>query len=213
MRQTYDAGFEDRRGRETTSIRNDGHELQLSLRGVDFSGDDFDSLSPIAAHLSRARSLFTLQLDCLCSCRLEWEMPVELERDDQRLVGVLSAVLVLGDPMPNGWSLSSADFALSLKTPDGTIVSSGSSGLFEDEFLDLRRTLADSTSIRSCVACAFAGYSPAGKNLFSGLACFRDAKDDYVKVRDKAGLFAIWERMTEFVQETYLCSEFKPQKS
>ena len=34
--ETYDAVFTDARGRDTTRIHNDGHELRLSLRGVDF---------------------------------------------------------------------------------------------------------------------------------------------------------------------------------
>ncbi len=210
MRDTYDAVYEDRRGRESTTITNDGRELRMSVRGVDFVGTDFDALSPVAAHLARARSLFELHHDDLCACRLEWGMPLLLERVGQRIAGRLSVVLVLGEPLPTG-ALGSEALTLTLETPVQTIRSSGTSGWFEDELLELCRALPSSTRVRSCITCAFSDYSPHGHGLFGDLACFRDVKDDYVKVVDKPGIFAIWNRLTEFVQETHVCDEFAPR--
>jgi hypothetical protein len=210
MPEAYDAIFEDRRGKEATTIFNDGHELWVSLRGIEFRGKDFDALTPEEANLERARSLFALQRGDLCSCRLAWTMPLQLEREAQRFACALFVTLTLGDPLPNG-SLTSEALALELKALDATFRSSGKSGWFEDELLDLVRALPNSTQIRSCVTCAFSDYSPLGHGLFGGLACFRGVKDDYVKVVDKPGIFAIWSRLTEFVQETYVCNEFQPR--
>jgi hypothetical protein len=144
----------------------------------------------------------------LCAFRLEWDMPLELEHAGQRIEGILSSVLVLGEPMPNG-ALGSQRLELGLRTPEGTIRSSGRSGWFEDELLELSKALPEMTHIRSCITCAFSDYSPYGHGLFGGLACFRDVKEEYVQIKDKPGIFAIWDRLTEVVQETYLCDAFE----
>jgi hypothetical protein len=52
-------------------------------------------------------------------------------------------------------------------------------------------------------------YSPYGHGLFGGLACFRGNKAGYRAVTGKDDLFAVWDTMTEFVQETHLCPEFE----
>ena len=68
----YEATFEDARGVEKAQIHNTRNELRLSLRGIDFCGDDFDGFVPIPEHLESARPLFTLSyFDMLCACRLE----------------------------------------------------------------------------------------------------------------------------------------------
>jgi hypothetical protein len=83
------------------------------------------------------------------------------------------------------------------------------SGWFEDELLDLQRQLPDGMLMKACINCAFSDYSPYGHALFGGLACFRGNKDGYGAVKGKSDIFRIWDTMTEFVQETYLCPEFK----
>lgn len=203
----YEAVWEDARGREATSIRNDGRELRMSLRGVDLTAHDFDGFSPAADQLALARQRFTLQHECICAGRLEWTMPLAVEHGGQRQRMTLAATLVLGDPLPNG-GLSCEELGLELRGPQGVIRSTGTSGWFEDELLEIAAKLGKAGHVRSCLTCAHSDYSPYGHGLFGGLACFRDAKEDYAKVRDKQGLFAIWQRMTEFVQETYLCGEY-----
>ena len=206
--ETYDAVFTDARGRETTRIHNDGHELRLSLRGVDFAGADFDGLSPVGVPTEQAASLFTLAQGDLCACRLEWTMPLALERDGNRATRALRVMLVLGDPLPTG-GVADQSLTLELETPAGMIRSSGKSGWFEDELLELAAALGEGWRIRSCITCAFSDYSPYGHGLFGNLACFRDAKDEYLASEGKQGLFAIWNRHTDFVQETFLCNEYR----
>ena len=67
----------------------------------------------------------------------------------------------------------------------GTIASKGTSGWFEDELLDLVRQLDPRESIAACITCAYSDYSPVGHGLFGWLACFRDAKQDYLRIRSK----------------------------
>ena len=205
----YDASFEDARGVEKAQIHNAGHELRLSLRGVDFCGDDFDGFVPIPEHLDRAKPLFTLSyFDELCSCRLEWIMPLPVEVKGQALTWPLKATLTLGNPAPNR-GIDSETLALELTIPRGVLRSRGDSGWFEDELLDLERQLRPEARIRSCITCAFSDYNPAGHGLFGSLACFREVKDEYVHTRTKREVFAVWDRLTEYVQETYSCEEWQ----
>lgn|SRR5579875_150910 len=63
-----------------------------------------------------------------------------------------------------------------------------------------------------CFTCAFSDYSPVGHGLFGSLACFRGNKSSYLQVQSKRDLFAIWNTMTEFIQETYCCPAFERRK-
>jgi hypothetical protein len=204
----YGAIYEDARGRETTRIHNDGRELRVLLRGIAFVGDDFDGLSPVPDQLDVARSKFRLQHDALCACRLEWVMPIPLSHHGEPVEETLAVYLVIGNPLPNG-AIDSQTVTLELTTPGKIVRSSGTSGWFEDELLELTKALGDDTLIRACITCAFSDYSPYGHGSFGCLACFRDAKEEYLRGKGKAGIFAVWNRMTEFVQETYLCGEYR----
>lgn len=46
MEWHYPARYSDKNGVELTSLRNDGTNLVVELRGVLFSGPDFDGLAP-----------------------------------------------------------------------------------------------------------------------------------------------------------------------
>ncbi len=88
--------------------------------------------------------------------------------------------------------------------------SSGKSGgWFEDELLEIQVALPESTYMKACINCTFSDYAPAGNGMFGCMACFRDNKAGYLAVRNKSDLYRIWDTKTEWVQETYLCSEFE----
>lgn len=218
LNDIYDAIYEDARGRETTQIYNDGQELRISLRGIDFTSTDFDSFEPVPEHLERAQSLFTLDHDrYLWSCRLEWTMPLQLEHNGEICTGALTAALKLDDYVPNG-SIDSEMLVLKLKTPVQTLKSSGrSGGWFEDEMEELARELDEGWRIRSCFTCAFGDYGNilGGHGLFGAIACFRDVRAEYQKVKGKGRgeFFSVWVRKTAFVQETYLCEEYQAESS
>jgi hypothetical protein len=142
--------------------------------------------NPVTTHQMRARVKATNAWFRLCS----------------------SARLELGNPAPNG-GLDREHLTLELRLGGRTYQSSGRSGWFEDEMLDVQGQLPPGTYLRACITCAYSDYSPIGHGLFGGMACFRDNKAEYLAVRSKADLFRIWGTMTEFVQETYLCPEFE----
>ena len=76
----YPSTYRDRNGEVETFIEEERHRLQIMLRGVAFSGDDFDSLTPEHPLADRERDLFVLTPGdpCLCACTLEWSMPLAI---------------------------------------------------------------------------------------------------------------------------------------
>ena len=135
-------------------------------------------------------------------------MPLQIAVDGKVVTWPLKAALTLGNPAPNR-GIDSETLALALAAPDGSVTSRGESGWFEDELLDLERQLQPEAQIRSCITCAFSDYSPYGQGLFGTLACFRDVKDEYIQIRSKREVFAVWDRLTEYVQETHACEEWQ----
>jgi hypothetical protein len=62
--------------------------------------------------------------------------------------------------------------------------------------------------MQTCLFCAFSDYHPVGNGLFGSLSCFRKAKQDFLSVRNKNELLALYrQKRDEVVQETYCCSE------
>lgn len=108
-----------------------------------------------------------------------------------------------------GWDRE--DIRVSMRQPEFEIHSPGSSGWFEDELLSLVSLLPSGFALQTCITCGLSDYSPYGHGSFGSLACFRDAADDYRRVCSKAGIFAIWGRLTEFVQETHHCDHYEPR--
>ncbi len=217
LNDIYEATYEDARGRETTHIYNDGQELRISLRGIEFIGTDFDGFEPIPEHLERSHSLFPLNRTELCSCHLEWTMPLKLEHAGEICTGMLTASLKLGDPAPNG-GIEAEVLVLELKTPTQTVRSSNrSEDWFEFKMQELVEQLGEDWHIHSCFTCAFGDYGNilGGHGLFGGIACFRDVKAEYLQVKGKGRgeFFSVWSRRTAFVQETYLCEEYEAKVS
>lgn len=211
MHATYPTKYRDKNGEETTSISNDGKTLSMIVRGVEFRGSDFDSLEPVIADAGSHLPSLTLEHGELCSCVIDTAIPIPVVDGSHVLEGSLFVHLELGEPKPGG-GIERGVLALELRVQDRAFVSAGTSGWFEDDLLDIQRQMPDDAYVKACINCAFSDYSPYGHGLFGGLACFRDNKQGYLSVKSKRDLFAIWDTMTEFVQETYLCPEFSRRK-
>ncbi|MCB9735389.1 MAG: hypothetical protein H6745_22605 [Deltaproteobacteria bacterium] len=206
----YPAFYEDAQGREAATIENDGATLRVTLRGVVYSGADFDLLEPEPEQLEAARSAFTLNHGVLCACSLTWEMPLTLLVGGHRGEGLLRARLHLGGPAANG-GIDAERLALELETPRGVARSGGETGYFEDELAELTADLPRDVALVSCFSCGLSDYSPAGHGLFGDLACFRDTPEAYARVRSKHDLFDLWEQSAGLVQETHLCPMWRPR--
>jgi hypothetical protein len=205
MQAVYPATYKDRFGEEFVSIGNDGKMLSMVVREVEFRGTDWDGLEPTEP---LAAASFTLQQGSLCSCTIEADMPVPVVMAGETVDGILKVELELGEPLPHS-CLDRESLKLRLQFGNHVPASTGRSGWFEDELLDLRRQMPANAHLKACINFAFSDYSPYGHGMFGCLACFRGKKAGYRAVAGKKDLFGIWHTMTEFVQETYLCPEFE----
>jgi len=197
--------FRDRHGEEHIEIQSTGSSLATSIRGVTCSGSDFDSLTPASR-----TELFDLAHGDICGCSLRIFMPARLlSPNGVRQVEILADV-VLGLPTAKG-NLDREDIQVSLQQPEFSIRSRGDSGWFEDELLFLSSQLPTGFSLQICITCGLSDYSPYGHGAFGCLACFRDVADDYRSVNSKADIFALWDRLTVYVQETHYCSQYEPR--
>ena len=180
----------------------------MCIRGVEFAGTDFDALEPAEGTDPDQLAPFTLQCNCLCACTIETEMPLPVVVNGDAAEGLLLVRLELGEPTARG-SIDREVLTLALRLGLAVYHSRGTSGWFEDELLDLQRQLPQGSYLKACITCAFSDYSPAGHGLFGCLACFRDNKAGYSAVRGKRDLFRVWGTMSGFVQETYLCPDYR----
>ena len=208
MDATYPATYRDRHGEVYTSIRDDGKLLSMEVRGITFAGSDFDDLEPPEDVELSGQSQFTLQLNSLCSCVIEFQMPIPVVCDDGIVDATLYVRIELGDPKPNG-GIDKQSVELELRFDDNSLKSHGRSGWFEDELLDIQKQFPQGTFMKACINCAFSDYNPAGSGMFGCMACFRDNKEEYLSVKSKQDIFRIWDTLTEYVQETYVCPEFE----
>src|SRR5262249_7430208 len=158
------------------------------LRGVEFRGDEFDSLEPGENYTAAELASFTLNHNCLCACVIECAIPVSVVMGGETTRGLLHVHLDLGGPAPRG-RIDREDLSLELVFGDRAFRSAGKSGWFEEEMLDIQRQLPVGVFLKTCLNCAFSDYSPYGYGSFGGLACFRDNKVGYRAAKGKEGIF------------------------
>ena len=63
--------------------------------------------------------------------------------------------------------------------------------------------------LRCCYTCGLSDYSPSGVELV-GMRCHRDAREDYLAVRSKAGYWTV--PVTEHVPEFYWCDRWEARQ-
>lgn len=206
--QEYPATYTDAHGSEKTVITNDGETLRMVVRGVEFSGKSFDLLSPKSGTPQSQLATFTLNLDCLCACQMEWQMPVPILDSSHQALGEFQIRLVLGNPEPNG-CIDGEELLITLVYKDQRFSGKGTSGWFEDELLDVQSKLPDGVYMTACINCLYSDYSVYGHGLFGDMLCFRNAKAEYLKVRTKLQYMTMPVGPERDVQETFLCSEFE----
>jgi hypothetical protein len=185
--------------------------LRIKIRDVVFEGEDLDSLSPVAATKPESLQTFRIQQECLCGCRFDVDIPIQLTVPNGVEDGLIKARLDFGKPSSKG-GLENEDIKLQLKFRDQEFQSTGKSGWFEDELLELEKQLPAGCHMKLCITCAFSDYSPYGHGMFGCLACFRGNKAEYSQVKSKGDIFRVWGTMTEYVQETHLCEEYELRK-
>lgn len=207
VNQRYPGTYSDDHGLEVIEITNDGDELRLKVRGVEFYGSDFDGLEPEESTAPALLEQFTLNHRDLCGCELSWEMPIVIIEQEHELLGRLEITLSLGAPAPNG-GIDHEELSITLCYGEHRVESVGGSGWFEDALVSIASQLPNSASMKSCFGCLYADYSPYGSGLFGSMMCFEGARAEYLAVRSKSDFLALHDRYTRIVQETFSCPSF-----
>jgi len=210
MQSIYPARFQDRFGTELTSITNDGQRLSILLRGVEFATRDFEHFEPAPGTEPNLLSMFVLEDDILCSGVIDAEMPIPLVTPENVKTALLLVQMRLDDPPPGR---PFQRVSLQLLIGDRLFRSSGTSGDFEGELLDLQQQLPKDTWMKACINCAFSDYAVDRHATFGNMMCFRNNKQAYLSVRDKFDyLHTAMPGEIPTVQETFLCLEFERRR-
>ena len=209
----YPAKYTDKFGSVKTEIINDGEELSITIRGVEFKDTDFDLLMPVTGTPSEKLKNFTLNnFKELCDFKLECDIPILIGKNTDLITGTLKMEFVLGKPTPKG-NPDREDLKLELVFNNKKIESGGKSGWFEDEMLDIQKKLPLGYFLKCCFGCLYSDYSVAGHGLFGNMMCYRNTKEEYLAVKNKSEYMEIMKKVTEDVQEIHLCLEFKKRVS
>lgn len=214
--EIYPALYRDRHGEEHTSITNDGGTLRMRARGVEFSGVSFDSLEAPPDIETALRGRFCVNDGDLCDCVIECEMTQNIVAFGEAKEAILHVVATIGKPAPNG-GVDGFQLRLALHYGEREYASSGRSGYFEEELLEMQAALPQGVYMQNCFGCAWSDYCPGGGGSFGSLLCFCKEKATYSAVKNKfdllnSGLLSTSNPHTEAVQETHCCPEFERRR-
>ncbi|MGW3287141.1 DUF6304 family protein [Streptomyces sp. NPDC001002] len=205
--------YTDRHGSEEVVFETDGRDvIRTTIRGVLFESDTMDDLGALSGE--PPEQAFSFFDGALCSCLLEWEVPIPVEvRGGGIRPAVLYCALRIGSPSTDPRKgLDSETLTTRLHLDGYDYRNADDRDGFEEALSEVQRRLPRAARLKACVSCAWSDYHPVGHSMMGGLACFRDAKDLYRQVDGKHGphgILTIWQSRTEFVQETWLCEEFE----
>jgi hypothetical protein len=227
----YPAKYSDRNGQETTTIYNDGKQLRLRIRGIDFIGDDFESFEPITNNDSGTLDSFSFfpvaalmrgdknnpdqsrDTQMLRDYLLEFDIPISVIVDTEVIQSELHVHLDLRD-LNDKSEKNTKYLLLELIYNDRRVKSPGQYGDFESELSFIQRSLPQDVYIKACINCAYSDFGPY-QGMFGALGCYRGNKQEYQRIRNSQIPGTKWlllKIMTEPVQETYLCPEFKREE-
>jgi len=202
--------YKDHLGEISGTMTNDGHNVSVVLGLWEFSGTEFSDLKLQSPAVLPDR--FRFHHNTLCDCTFDFKMPILLNDKHQVIQAELSIVVKLGKPDNRG-GLDREDYKITLIYAGEQVHSSGKSGWFEDELLEIQKQMPKNVFIKSCINCQFSDYSPYGHSAFGAMLCFRNLKQEYNKVRTKRDFLDLHNRYDRFVQETFICDEFERRVS
>jgi hypothetical protein len=174
------------------------YDIRTTIRGIEFSGTDFDALAPHDERQAEQAGFVRVDLDWLRAATLSGVLPCTIYRAESPSRASIEFVLPLGDPYE--------DHALRLKLLGPMPVAEGEGGSFEDAMISLLERIPFDVRPVCCFTCLYSDYSPAGHGL-TGMICHRTAKERYRATRSKYEVMAT--QAAELVLETHLCPEWE----
>jgi len=197
----------DNSGSVETTIINDGQTLKLVVDNTKFTSRFFDDFEIENADNKPAR--FSLNhFKQLTSCRLLCRLPFMLLKNDADFETTLTINLELSTPTENDYN-TNATFSLTI---EGKQIITNAVQDFESGLVQLEKQLPLNYKLKCCHSCAFADYGVYGQGLFGTMLCFKNIKEQYLKVSSKDSYMEIMRKAAGGAQETFLCSEFLTRK-
>jgi hypothetical protein len=216
---SFDGTYADARGSEAIkwTVRESdcatplGHgprfDIHTTIRGVAVWGYDFDGLEPVEMDdVSNERLSLGAESRELDECILTGDLPCVVDGTGTSIAATVRFRLTLGQAARSNVA-APRNLQLTLELDSG--VFQVQDDWFEGGMLQLNASLPEGTSLRCCVTCLYSDYSPGGHGLI-GMACHRDAKEQYLAVRSKLDYWSV--PVTEDVLETYVCPEYERRR-
>ena len=76
---------------------------------------------------------------------------------------------------------------------------------FDEQLDSIVQLMPNDCWPKICWTCNYCDYFLGGSGVMGNLACFRNTKEEYLRVTGKKQLVDQWDRRAEYVQEIYLC--------
>jgi len=100
--------YQDANGSASTTLQTDGKSLRIKIRDAVFEGEDLDSLSPVADTKPESLQTFRIHQECLCDCRFDVEIPIQVTIPNGVEDGLIKARLILENRVPReDWRMKS----------------------------------------------------------------------------------------------------------
>ena len=99
----------------------------------------------------------------------------------------------------------------SLYTDGKKYSSTRKSSDFETALTDISGQMSGEYYLKCCFTCQYSDYSPYGNDTFGTLQCFKEQKENYLKVSSKTDYFNNLDDNWKYRQETFICGEYEPR--
>lgn len=210
MIANYSAVYRDDFGMDTVTIKNDGVTLSFVLRGQEFISRNFHSFGIPSESPIPENHPFNLCLSDLCGYSMDFDIPILLASNTEEVQVHIHVHIEYGNC--DEQSRVNHELLQFVVEHQGKVYKSGGKNLyntFDEQLTELADIMPKDIYLKTCWNCAFSDYSISGSGIFGEMACFRNTKDEYLKVNSKIELSKLWEQRTEDVQETHLCHQFE----
>ncbi|WP_337085135.1 DUF6304 family protein [Elizabethkingia anophelis] len=220
----YKGTYTDDFGTTAIIVENDFETLYAEIDGVKFSGSEFADLfiidkSNYTDQQLKRFTFFSVPIlnksiveEALCHCIFEIVVPQLIidKTNNSEFYADLKIEYSLGIAKPNG-GLEDEKVKLSLIIEDKFYT--GTSGLIEGAFDQIRNQFEDKYQFKNCYGCMFGDYSVFGQSGFGTMLCFVTEKEKYKAITNKWEYMELPTNDVTNVQEIYYCNKYEIRKT
>lgn len=202
MKEYYYGTYSDAFGTTPIVIENNFQYLLFNIRDIKFQDTDFDHLTVYQSTLLTDFQLaqFTWLNDALINYHIQIALPLTLIcMQTQQIISCLADF-----SFEFGTEHYIAKLAFELAGQ--SYFASGE--LLEILFDQIQKQFLGKYRFKNCYGCLYADYSVYGQAFMGSMSCFRNQKQNYLKVMNKDQYMQL-EAPIEQVQEIYCCKTFE----